>query len=203
MADVTLRKATQADAAALGALHVASWHETYTGVIPDEMLAGLSVDARTAMWSKILGVRDEFGRAAVFVAEDNGRVIGFGACGWQREDALTNKGFSGEFGAIYVLRSHQRRGAGRSIIAAMSKELSAAGHTAACLWVLRQTRLRGPSTKSSAVLSWSKRSMKGPTRPLSGMPMAGATYRLWSANRIRGQRLRSRFWVDCCHHAAT
>lgn len=138
MADVTLRKATQADAAALGALHVASWHETYTGVIPDEMLAELSVDARTAMWSKILGAPDEFGRAAVFVAEDNGRVIGFGACGQQREDALTDKGFSGEFGAIYVLRSHQRRGVGRSIIAAMSNELSAAGHTAACLWVLRQ-----------------------------------------------------------------
>lgn len=90
------------------------------------------------MWSKILGAPDEFGCAAVFVAEDNGRVIGFGSCGQQREDTLTDKGFSGEFSAIYVLRSHQGRGVGRSIIAAMSNELSAVGHTAACLWVLRQ-----------------------------------------------------------------
>jgi GNAT superfamily N-acetyltransferase len=138
MATVTLRKATQADAAALGALHVASWHETYSGIMPDAILAGRSVDARTAMWSRILGAPDAFGCAAVFIAEDGGRVIGFGSCGQQREDALKDKGFSGEFGAIYVLRSHQRRGIGQSIIAAMSKELSAAGHTAACLWVLRQ-----------------------------------------------------------------
>ena len=138
MADVTLRRANQVDAGALGTLHVASWHETYTGILADEILAGLSVDARTAMWSKILGAPSEFGCAAVFVAEDNGLVVGFGSCGQQREDTLTDKGFSGEFSAIYVLRSHQGRGVGRSIIAAMSNELSAAGHTAACLWVLRQ-----------------------------------------------------------------
>lgn len=138
MADLMLRKANRVDAAELGALHVASWHETYTGILPDEMLAGLSVDARTAMWSKILGSPDELGCAAVFVAEDNGRVIGFGSCGKQREDSLTHKGFSGEFSAIYVLHSHQGRGVGRSILAAMANELSAVGHKAACLWVLRQ-----------------------------------------------------------------
>lgn len=138
MADVTLRKAAPKDAVALGALHVASWHETYTGIFPDEMLAGLSVDARTAMWDKILGAPDEFGCAAVFVAEDNGCVIGFGSCGQQQEDALRDKGFSGEFSEIYVLRSHQGRGVGRSIITAMSNELSTVGHIAACLWVLRQ-----------------------------------------------------------------
>lgn len=138
MADVTLRRASQEDAAALGALHVASWHETYTGILPAEMLAGLSVDARTAMWSKVLGSPNEFGCAAVFVAENTGRFIGFGSCGQQRDDTLTNKGFSGEFSAIYVLRSHQGRGIGRSIFAAMSNELSAVGHAAACLWVLRQ-----------------------------------------------------------------
>lgn len=135
---MTLRKATQADAASLGALHVASWHETYTGIVPQEMLAGLSVDARTVMWNKILGSPDEFGCIAVFIAEDGGRVIGFGSCGKQRDTALTNAGYSGEFSAIYVLRSHQGRGVGRSIMAAMARELSAAGHTTACLWVLRE-----------------------------------------------------------------
>jgi len=39
----TLRKATQTDAATLAALYIASWHETYTGIIPGEMLAGSSV----------------------------------------------------------------------------------------------------------------------------------------------------------------
>ena len=138
MTDMALRKATQADAAAIGTVHVASWRETYTGMVPEEMLAGLSVDARTGMWRKILDASDESGCAAVFVVEDGGRVIGFGSCGQQREDAWAEAGFSGEFSAIYVLRSHQRRGVGRLLIAAMSKELSALGHTAASLWVLRQ-----------------------------------------------------------------
>lgn len=135
---MTLRKATQADAAALGALHVASWHETYTGILPDEMLAGLSVDARTAMWRKILDQPEELGSVAVVVVEDKGRVIGFGSCGHQRDEALADAGFSGEFSAIYVLRSHQGRGVGRSVMAAMSSDLSAAGHAAASLWVLRE-----------------------------------------------------------------
>ena len=92
MAAVPLRKATYADAAALGALHVISWQETYTGLVPDEMLAGLSVDARTAMWSKILDAPDDFGCAAVFIADDNKRVVGFGSCGRQRDNALIDKG---------------------------------------------------------------------------------------------------------------
>ncbi len=64
----------------LGALHVASWHETYTGIIPSEMLVGLPVEARTAMWGKILSDPEAFGCAAVFVAEDGDRVVGFGSC---------------------------------------------------------------------------------------------------------------------------
>jgi ribosomal protein S18 acetylase RimI-like enzyme len=135
---IKLRQATRADAAAIGALHVASWHETYTGLIPGEMLAGLSVEMRTAMWRRILGDPDAFGGAVVFVAEDGGRVIGFGSCGRQRDTILVDAGFGGEIGAIYVLRSNQNRGAGRSIMAMMAKSLSGLGHEAASLWVLRE-----------------------------------------------------------------
>jgi GNAT superfamily N-acetyltransferase len=135
---IKLREATQTDAAALGSLHVASWHETYTGIIPDEVLVGLSVEARTAMWSKILSDPAALGDTAVFVAEDGGRIVGFGSCGQQRDKALADAGFGGEIGAIYVFRSHQNRGVGRSIMAAMSQFLSGLGHTAASLWVLRE-----------------------------------------------------------------
>ncbi len=71
---IRLREATQADAVTLGSLHVASWHETYTGILPDEMLAGLTVETRTAMWSKILVDPDASGGTAVFVAEDRDRI---------------------------------------------------------------------------------------------------------------------------------
>lgn len=135
---IRLREATQTDAAALGSLHVASWHETYTGLIPDEILAGLSVEARTAMWSQILNDPAAAGCTAVYVAEDGGHLVGFGSCGQQRDKALADAGYGGEVGAIYVLRSHQNRGVGRSIMAAMSQFLSGQRHTAASLWVLRE-----------------------------------------------------------------
>lgn len=134
---IGLRAATLADAPAIGALHVASWHETYAGLVPDAMLAGLTVEARAAMWSAVLADPDAFGGAAVFVAQDKDRVVGFGACGHQRDQALAGAGFGGELGAIYILRSHQRRGIGRTIIAALSRALSQLGHDAASLWVLR------------------------------------------------------------------
>jgi len=135
---VALRKATLDDAEVIGALHVASWRESYAGIVPDEMLAGLSARERAAMWSKALAA--QFGGRAVIVAEDDRQVIGFGSCGRQRDQTLTNAGFSGEFRAIYILRSHQGQGVGRSLMAAMAKELPAAGHTAASLWVLRENK---------------------------------------------------------------
>lgn len=138
MDGATLRKANEADAAALGALHVASWHETYTGILPKDLLAGLSSEARGAMWRDILLQPDTFGCIGVLVAEHAGSMIGFGACGRQRDQTLDAAKFTGEFSAIYVLRSHQGRGIGRAIMAAMAAALLAAGHSAASLWVLRQ-----------------------------------------------------------------
>lgn len=135
---IKLREAKSADAAEIGSLHVASWHETYAGIVPADMLAGLSIDTRTAMWSKFLGDPDAFGGTSAFVADDGGRIVGFGSCGRQRDERLADAGFSGEIGAIYVLRSHQHRGLGRSIMAVMSRALSGLGHTAASLWVLRE-----------------------------------------------------------------
>src|SRR6185369_4873639 len=96
MAAVMLRKATQTDAANIGALHVTSWRETYRGLLPSKMLAELSVDARTAMWTNILGKPEDFGCASIFVAEAGGHTVGFGACGENRRDkALSDAGYSG------------------------------------------------------------------------------------------------------------
>lgn len=140
MTAIGLRKAILEDAAALGALHVASWRETYAGILPGEMLAELSADERGARWADILAAPDRIGCAAVIVAEEDRTMIGFGACGRQHDQALVDAGFSGEFGALYVLRSHQGRGIGRSLMSAKAKALSTAGHIAASLWVLRENR---------------------------------------------------------------
>ncbi len=131
-----LRAATLADAPAIGAVHVAAWRESYGGILPEAMLAAQSAEARTAMWRSVFSDPATNGEMAVFVAEADDRAFAFGACGPQRDDALAAAGFSGEIGAIYVLRAHQQRGAGSALMATMAQSLGERGHAAASLWVL-------------------------------------------------------------------
>jgi ribosomal protein S18 acetylase RimI-like enzyme len=133
-----IRRAGPADANAIGSMHVASWHESYAGILPDEMLAGLSVKARADRWRKALLNPAAFGDAEVFVAEQGDSIFAFGACCRQRDKALAAAGFDGEISALYVLHAHQRQGAGRSLMDSMARGLLAAGCSAASLWVLRE-----------------------------------------------------------------
>jgi ribosomal protein S18 acetylase RimI-like enzyme len=133
-----IREASHTDAAALASMHVASWHETYSGILPHAMLAGLSVEARTKRWRKILRTPEAFDDAEVCVAEEGDRIVGFGASCRQRDKALADAGFDGEISALYVLRAHQRQGTGRSLMDTMARSLLAAGRSAASLWVLHE-----------------------------------------------------------------
>jgi ribosomal protein S18 acetylase RimI-like enzyme len=135
---ISFREAAPGDAAAIGALHVASWRETYGGIIPDQLLNNLSVEERSAMWSAVLNGSATWDGLAVFVAESAGEIVGFGACGGQRDEALKDRGFDGEFGAIYVLRSHQQAGVGKSLMSLMAGRLLGQGRSAAALWVLSE-----------------------------------------------------------------
>ena len=134
----TLRRANPQDAARLGALHVASWREAYAGLMPESLLASLSVEARSAMWTRILADPPAFDNLAVFVAEDGGDIVGLGSCGRQRDRALADRGFEAEIGAIYILRSHQRGGVGRALMREMAAALHYHGLGAVALWVLRE-----------------------------------------------------------------
>ena len=138
MSAARLRPAVLADAAVIGAVHVESWRETYSGLLPDAMLAELSVERWAAMWGELLGDPGTAENMAIFVAENEGRIVGIGGCGPQRDEALAKSGFTGEFGMIYVLRSHQGRGLGRSIMASLARSLAKLGHAKASLWVFRE-----------------------------------------------------------------
>ena len=137
MEKFSLREARSVDAAALGALHVASWRETYPGLLPDQMLARLSPEARAAMWLSVLDDPAAFDGTRVFVAESGGAIVGFGACSRQRDATLEALGFDGEIGAIYILQARQRTGLGRALMRMMALRLRDEGRRAASLWVLR------------------------------------------------------------------
>jgi GNAT superfamily N-acetyltransferase len=146
MTPVSLRHATPQDAEALGAIHVQCWREAYVGMVPDDVLAGLDPMEWAAMWRGALsrGV-------AVPLAMQQHAIAGFGCSGAQRDAALPH---SGEIRALYVLRSAQRLGIGRTLVAAMARHLLAQGHPSATLWDSRRTCPRAASTRRWAA-AWS------------------------------------------------
>ena len=132
------RQADVSDADMIGALHVATWRETYRGILPNELLVGLSVEARSAMWRSVLSGTVDWEGTDVLVAENGGGIVGFGACGAQRDENLRGQGFDAEIGAIYVLQTEQRAGTGTSLMHLMARSLLSSGRKAASLWVIRE-----------------------------------------------------------------
>jgi len=104
-----IRIAAPDDALALGSMHVASWRETYTGLLPDKMLASLVVEARANAWAKIMQEPATELSTVIYLAEQQGTIIGFASCGAQRTESLKGKGYDGEISGIYVLREFQKR----------------------------------------------------------------------------------------------
>lgn len=65
----------------LGTAHVASWRETYAGILPDDVLACLTIEARSSMWGKILGGPSAFAGTAVYIIEDKDSIVGLAPVG--------------------------------------------------------------------------------------------------------------------------
>lgn len=137
MDSMRFRQANFDDANSIGALHVASWRETYRGLLPDKLLDGLSAETRSEMWRSVLSGPGSWDGTNVFVAENGGRMVGFGACGAQRDHNLRKQDFDAEIGAIYVLEAHQRAGVGTGLMHLMARSLLGSGRKAASLWALR------------------------------------------------------------------
>jgi ribosomal protein S18 acetylase RimI-like enzyme len=132
-----IRLADLSDAAALAQVHEATWRETYAGLMSEQMLDALTADARAAAWGRILS-GEAGGLATVYVAEREGRLVAFGSCGPQRDEAFAAAGYAGEFTSVYVLKSDQRRGLGTRLMRAMMSDLADRELLGFTLWVPRE-----------------------------------------------------------------
>lgn len=125
-----VRPAEIADAGAIAAVHVDSWRTTYRGLLPDDFLASLEPAAYEDRWRRTL----TGGTGRVFVAEDEGQVVGFASGGRERAG---EDGFSGELYAIYILEQAQGRGHGRQLAKAVVQGLREMKLEDMIVWVLR------------------------------------------------------------------
>jgi L-amino acid N-acyltransferase YncA len=125
-----IRRATAADARGIAEVHVGSWRHAYRGLLPDGFLDRLSVEEREASWREAFRDRG----AAVFVAEEEGRVIGFASFGPSRDGDAGPE--VGEIPAIYVDPTVVGAGVGRALLDAAIEAMREAGYRRATLWVL-------------------------------------------------------------------
>lgn len=67
------------DAPQIAELHVATWREAYSQLLPEDFFSEEYVQSRHQMWNHILGSPREEWR--IRIAESNGQVIGFASFG--------------------------------------------------------------------------------------------------------------------------
>lgn len=149
---MSIRAADPEDAPAIARVHVDSWRTTYRGLLPDHVLANLSLEERQASWQQRIDA-PALGRCSgfVFVAEDvTGRVVGFASGGPEREN---DSDFEGELYAIYLLKEHQGRGLGRRLTKHVVERLRSLGHNSMRVWGLegkpRRVVLQTPRRRDS------------------------------------------------------
>jgi ribosomal protein S18 acetylase RimI-like enzyme len=129
-----IRDATPADAPDIATVHVESWRAAYRGLLPDEVLDGLSVPDRARWWRETLAVAN--GRATLLAVED-GTVLGFAAFGRVLEgNPREDDQQVGQLYALYLRPSAWGRGVGSTLHAAAMARLHEAGYTRVGLWRL-------------------------------------------------------------------
>lgn len=129
---VTLRLARADDADAIGRIQVETWRAAYTGLMPEEAVAGFDVESRQRMWREGLGRRPRPG-SATFVVEDGGEVVGFASVGASRDEDAEREG---ELYAIYLHPSRWGDGIGRALLQRAEESMRSSGFRRALLWVL-------------------------------------------------------------------
>src|ERR1039458_4069196 len=111
-----VREAVVEDAETIAQAHLASWKTTYPGIISQEYIDGLKVEDGVTRWQARLTEK----KSIILVAEDEAGVFGFAAGG---SIVHPVEGYDGELAAIYLLASHQQKGAGEALVRRIATEL--------------------------------------------------------------------------------
>lgn len=126
------RRATVEDAEAVALAHVRGWQVAYKGIVPDEYLDAIDLDARTTQWRQYLAEP----MPVDYVVEVNGTVVGFANVGpWREEPDAPNLG---ELWAMYVHPDHWGTGAGYALMQATMNQFRSAAVETGYLWVLEE-----------------------------------------------------------------
>ncbi|HET7578641.1 MAG TPA: GNAT family N-acetyltransferase [Bacillales bacterium] len=132
-----IRKAVPEDTAGIAKVHVDSWRSTYSGIISERFLEGMSYRERENRWHDIFDQAQP--GSCVYVAEaENGEIVGFASGGSERSGKYGD--FQSELYAIYLLKEIQGQGIGRSLFRKAARNLVEQGFSSMLVWVLADNR---------------------------------------------------------------
>jgi GNAT superfamily N-acetyltransferase len=134
MATMT-RRATTADALAIGTVQLRAWWRNYEDIVGAQQLMEWDEESRAAHWAQLL----DAGQSMTFVADVAGAIRGFASVAPSREAAAPAD--EGELLALYVDPPAQGAGVGTALLAEATQELRATGYATAVLRVLRDNGL--------------------------------------------------------------
>jgi GNAT superfamily N-acetyltransferase len=129
----TYREATPEDLAAVTALFLRCWRESYAEVLPPRVIEVFDEASATDLWRRAL-VTPAAGTRGV-VAVEGDRVMGVIRMGRDPDEPAAGHVFS-----LYVDPSAQGGGVGRGLLSEAVRWLDAAGCAEATLWVFQANR---------------------------------------------------------------
>lgn len=129
--EVVVRPAEVGDAAGIADVHVRSWQEAYTGIVPDTYLADLDAQRRTPEWVDRLG-RGPADDVRTWVAVLDGQVVGFASLGPGRDE--DSRRADREIYSLYLSPEQWGRGVARELMRTVIAEAGPGRRI--LLWVL-------------------------------------------------------------------
>ena len=132
-ADVSVRVAWSADAAAIAAVQVAAWRETYAGLLPADVLDSMDAEQFAAQWARSLE-KPADARNRVLVALERNDVRAFavtGPCADPDADPITD----GEIAELVVPSDVRGQGHGSRLLQASADTLRQDRFTRAVMWL--------------------------------------------------------------------
>jgi ribosomal protein S18 acetylase RimI-like enzyme len=130
---MTLRRASPADAEAVGRIHVESWNVAYRGLMPDDVIAKTDLAYRTKFWAERIADPEW----PVFIMEEEGQCVAFCQMIPSRDDDDDPRRV-GHITSLHVLPQLRSRGHGRALMDHVLAEFLQRGFAAVTLWVLEE-----------------------------------------------------------------
>jgi len=161
---IEIRAARPEDAPAIAAVHLASARDAYRGILPDDWLAALSLDAHETFWRWRVESLSQDG--AIWVAARSGKIVGF--CTTSRSDEPDVAAGTVEVGWLYVSPDRLGEGLGSGLLTRAISRAADQGFAEATLWVYADNeRARGFYENAGWKLDGAeKRGQRGGARPL-------------------------------------